>query len=108
MTTSRIVASLALCFSLSLVACGGGEVPVDEAGTEAPMSSMEQGLGMPPNCPNGDLFYWLENEKLCGTCGTTRNPGRTATQYAACRSNVSGSKTLINTRYCIPGCAVIE
>ncbi|QSQ24414.1 hypothetical protein JY651_05505 [Pyxidicoccus parkwayensis] len=105
MNTSRILVSLAAGLTLSLTACGGTE----ESLTEAPdtgdvLVSTEQGLGIPPNCPNGDLYYWFENIQGCLTCGTVRNPGQLATQYAACRSNVTGTRTLINTKYCITGC----
>ena len=99
------IALLAACSSLFLVACGGDGAVADEPSADQ-LTSEEQGLGMPPNCPNGDLFYWTENVKACGTCGTTRNPGQLATQYAACRSNQAQTKTLINVRYCIIECTL--
>nr|QLH55542.1 putative lipoprotein [Myxococcus virescens] len=104
MNASRIIASLTACLALSLAACGGGEDLMEAPQGEAPVS-VEQGLGHPPHCPNGDLIYWYENPQACvAKCGTTRQPGRTATEYAACQSNVSGTRTLINVRACIPGC----
>ncbi|WIG94730.1 hypothetical protein [Myxococcus sp. SDU36] len=107
MNASRIVASLTACLSLSLIACGGAEVPMDMPEGEAPVS-VEQGLGYPPHCPNGDLIYWVENVQACTPkCGNTRQSGQPATQYAACQSNIAGTRTLINVRYCIPGCDLL-
>lgn len=109
MNAARIRVSLAACLALSLVACGGTDEPIAEAPvtSDAPVS-VEQGLGIPPNCVNGDLYYWFENVQGCLTCGTVRNAGQLAVQYAACASNVSGTRTLINTKYCIYGCNPIE
>ncbi|MCY1023366.1 hypothetical protein [Pyxidicoccus sp. MSG2] len=105
MNTSRILVSLTACLTLSLTACGGAEEPLAEApDTGDVLVSTEQGVGLPPNCPNGDLIYWFENIQGCLTCGTVRNPGQLATQYAACQSNVQGSRKLINAKYCIAGC----
>ncbi|MFP2958538.1 hypothetical protein ACLEPN_11995 [Myxococcus sp. 1LA] len=104
MNASRIIASLTACLALSLTACGAGEDLMDAPEGEAPVS-VEQGLGHPPHCPNGDLTYWFENVQACTSkCGNTRQNGQPATQYAACQSNVAGTRTLINVRYCIPGC----
>ncbi|GEL74301.1 hypothetical protein [Myxococcus virescens] len=107
MKASRLIASLTACLSLSLIACGGGEADLDVPEGEAPIS-VEQGLGYPPHCPNGDLIYWLENVQACtAKCGNTRQNGQPATQYAACQSNITGTRTLINVRYCIPGCELL-
>lgn len=104
MNASRVIASLTACLSLSLIACGGAEAPMDLAEEGAPIS-IEQGLGHPPHCPNGDLTYWLENVQACtARCGNTRQNGQPSTQYAACQSNIAGTRTLINVRHCIPGC----
>jgi|GEM_PF-3281394 len=110
MKAPRILAALTACFSLSLLACGGGEPTAESAETQAPLSSVEQGIGIPPVCASGDsLIYWTENVQACVLkCGTTRVPGQPSTLYAACQSNVSGTKTLINVRHCIPGCNPIE
>ncbi|AEI62989.1 hypothetical protein [Corallococcus macrosporus] len=108
MNASRIVASLTACLALSLAACGGGE-DLEGAPEGAAPASVEQGLGYPPHCPNGDLVYWYENVQACTPkCGYTRKPGRLATEYAACQSNMSGTRTLINVRACIPGCNPLE
>lgn len=40
-------------------------------------------------------------------CGTTRKPGKPSTQYAACQSNMTGTRTLINVQYCLPGCEIV-
>ncbi|MFY2557688.1 hypothetical protein ACN469_08675 [Corallococcus terminator] len=108
MNAARILATLTACFSLSLLACGGGEPTAEVPETEAPVSSVEQGIGYPPSCRSGDtLIYWVENVQACvQKCGTTRVQGQPATQYAACQSNISGTRTLINVRHCIPGCSL--
>ena len=107
MHASRLIASLTACLALSLAACGG-DAAMDAPEAEAP-ASVEQGLGYPPHCPNGDLIYWYENVQACTpTCGNTRKPGQPATEYAACQSNLSGTRTLINVRACIPGCNPLE
>ena len=104
MNTSRILVSLAACLTLSLTACGGTEEPlVESPDTSDATMSTEQGIGLPPSCPNGDLYYWFENVQSCLTCGTVSKPGQLAVQYAACRSNPA-SKKLINAKYCIYGC----
>ncbi|WP_426756759.1 hypothetical protein [Myxococcus sp. Y35] len=108
MKTSRLITSLTACFSLSLIACGGGDIPMDAPEGEAPVS-VEQDLGYPPHCPNNDLIYWFENVQGCmPQCGTTRKPGQPAVQYAACQSSMSSTRTLINVRHCIPGCNPLE
>ncbi|WNZ60028.1 hypothetical protein QEG98_28950 [Myxococcus sp. MxC21-1] len=107
MSASRLAASWAAALSLSLIACGGGDASLDVPEGEAP-ATVEQGLGVPPQCPNGDLVYWVENVQACTMkCGTTRKPGKPSTQYAACQSNMTGTRTLINVQYCLPGCEIV-
>ncbi|NBD12349.1 hypothetical protein [Corallococcus silvisoli] len=105
MHAKRIVVSLFAMCSLSLVACGGGaESAVDVPERDA-MASTEQGIGIPPNCPNNDLVYWFEDIRACVVkCGASRIQATPATQYAGCQSNLPASRTLINVNYCIPGC----
>ncbi|GHG87777.1 hypothetical protein [Comamonas sp. JC664] len=103
MRASRLVASLTAVLALSLTACGVEDASMDMPDAEA-LDSVEQAQGIPPHCPNNDLFYWLENVQACMSCGSVRQPGQQATQYAACRSNATNTRTLINVRYCILGC----
>lgn len=103
MNASRLVASLTAVLALSLTACGVEDASMDLPGVET-LDSVEQGQGMPPHCPNNDLVYWFENVQACLSCGSVRQPGQQATQYAACRSNSASTRTLINVRYCILGC----
>ncbi|MCP3064528.1 hypothetical protein LXT21_37715 [Myxococcus sp. K38C18041901] len=105
MKALRFVTMLSACFSLSLLACGGQE-PASTAPPAESTESVEQGVGFPPSCPAGDsVIYWLEDVTFCkAKCGTTNKPGQQATQYAACQSNIAGTKKLINTNHCTPGC----
>ncbi|NTX03748.1 MULTISPECIES: hypothetical protein [unclassified Myxococcus] len=104
MRMSRLAIAVTTFSFLSLAACGGVEAAADAPDSTAPVS-VEQGIGIPPNCPNNDLVYWLENVQACvAKCGTTRKNGQPATLYAGCQSNLTQTRTLIDVRYCVPDC----
>ncbi|WP_338869061.1 hypothetical protein [Myxococcus stipitatus] len=105
MQAKPLVVSLFAMCSLSLVACGGGAESEGVAPESETIASTEQGVGIPPHCPNNDLVYWFENIRACvAKCGATRIQANPATQYAGCQSNLAATRTLINVNYCIPGC----
>ncbi|MCP3104182.1 hypothetical protein LZ198_35495 [Myxococcus sp. K15C18031901] len=105
MNAKRFAVSLVAMSSLFLTACGGGADAEPVPPEADAMVGVEQGIGIPPNCPNNDLVYWFENIRACVVkCGASRIQATPATQYAGCQSNLSNTRTLINANYCIPGC----
>ena len=76
----------ASCFALALAACGPSEVQ-DEA--PAPVTQVEQGIGMMPSC-GSDMYYvgYLETKTeaatTCGGCTVNRQTGRKSSEYARC------------------------
>ncbi|MCE9673805.1 hypothetical protein LY474_39020 [Myxococcus stipitatus] len=104
MSAKRFAVSLVAMSSLFLTACGGAESEAPLPETDE-VASTEQGIGIPPNCPNNDLVYWYENIRACVVrCGASRIQAQPATLYAGCQSNLTYTRTLINVNDCIPGC----
>jgi hypothetical protein len=91
---STLLASL--CLTLTLAGCGGVET-ADEIPQSGGVESVEQNLEPLPMCLPGDsLVYWQEVATACGTCTVSRKPGQYTNGYAACSSNISGTRALIS------------
>ncbi len=95
----------AACLSMTLAACGGSEL-ADESLPSDSLSSVEQHLEPVPACPIGDqTVYWTEYG-VCGGCTVSRKPGTPVRQYAACSSNIQGTKALIGNS-CQASCELL-
>ncbi|MCY1083110.1 hypothetical protein [Archangium lansingense] len=95
----------AACFSLTLAACGGSEL-ADESIPSDTVSSVEQHVEDVPACVIGDqLIYWTEYG-TCGGCTVSRKPGTPVRQYAACASNIQGTRSHIGNS-CQAGCELL-
>ncbi len=70
---------------------------MDETPATGTLDSVEQNLEPVPACVIGDsLVYWSEVATTCGTCTVSRKPGQYVNGYAACASNIAGTRSLIS------------
>jgi hypothetical protein len=95
MSIWRVVVSTVI---LATAACADVSVAAPDE------SAVEQATGWPPDCPAGDyLFEWSEPVGACGGCTVDARPGLTFLHFAACSSDLLGTKKKLKAT-CEPRC----